>query len=63
MQYDLHLMQIEEEAEKKGFTEALLETAKRIILGNMPFDKIAEFTKLPIEEIKSLSAQMTTSMA
>ena len=29
----------------------------------MPFDKIAEFTKLPIEEIKSISAQMATSMA
>ena len=67
MQYDLHLMQIEEEArkegEKIGIAKALLETAKNMIIGNMPFDKIAEFTKLPIEEIKSLSAQMTTSMA
>ena len=83
MQYDLHLMQIEEEAraegekigiakgekigiakgEKIGIAKALLETAKNMILGNVPFDKIAEFTKLPIEEIKSLSAQMTTSMA
>ena len=75
MQYDLHLMQIEEEArkegekigiakgEKIGIAKALLETAKNMILGNMPLDKIAEFTKLPIEEIKSLSAQMATSMA
>ena len=63
MQYDLHLMQIEEEAEKRGFTEALLETAKNLLKLGIPNDKIAEATKLDIEEIKSLSAQMAASMA
>ena len=63
MQYDLHLMQIEEEARKEGFTEALLETAKNLLKLGIPNDKIAEATKLDIEEIKSLSAQMAASMA
>ncbi len=63
MQYDLHLMQIEEEARAEGKLEALLETAKNLLKLGIPNDKIAEATKLDIEKIKALSAQMVTSMA
>ncbi|MBR0518293.1 Rpn family recombination-promoting nuclease/putative transposase [bacterium] len=58
MQYDLHLRQIEKKAKEEGKLETLFEIAKNMILGNMPLDKIAEFTKLPISEIKEISAQM-----
>lgn len=58
MQYDLHLRQIEKKAKEEGKLETLFEIAKNMILGNMPLDKIAEFTKLPISEIKEISAQL-----
>ena len=63
MQYDLHLMQIEEEAEKRGFTEALLETAKRMIKkGIYTLEEIAENLNLPLNEVQTISAQMATSI-
>ncbi len=46
------------EGEKLGIAKALLETAKNLLKLGIPNDKIAEATKLNIEEIKALSAQM-----
>ena len=46
------------EGEKLGIAKALLETAKNLLKLGIPNDKIAEATKLDIEEIKALSAQM-----
>ena len=47
-----------EKGEKLGIAKALLETAKNLLKLGIPNDKIAEATKLDIEEIKALSAQM-----
>ena len=48
-----------EKGEKLGIAKALLETAKNLLKLGIPNDKIAEATKLDIEEIKTLSAQMS----
>ncbi len=67
MQYDLHLRQIEKEAraegekigEKRGIAKAFSETAKKLLKLGLSLDKISEATTLSIEELKSLSVQMT----
>ena len=50
------------EGRAKGIAEGkkagILETAKNLLKLGIPNDKIAEATKLDIEEIKALSAQM-----
>ena len=64
------LKEAKEQAKKDGLAEGrakgiaegkkagILETAKNLLKLGIPNDKIAEATKLDIEEIKALSAQM-----
>ena len=47
------------EGEKIGRAEALLETAKNMILENLPFDLISRATKLNISEIESLASSLS----
>ena len=44
--------------EKRGMANAFLETAKNLLKLGIPNDKIAEATKLSLEEVQALSAQM-----
>ena len=46
---------------REGRTEGIMEIAKNMIIGNMPFDKIAEFTKLDVSEIKSLASSLSSN--
>ena len=46
------------EGEKIGMANAFLETAKNLLKLGIPNDKIAEATKLSLEEVQALSAQM-----
>ena len=71
MQYDLHLRDIEKEAEKRGekigraegekigMANAMLETAKRMIKkGIYSLEEIAENVNMSLSEIQAISASM-----
>ena len=51
MQYDLHLMQIEEEAEKRGFVKSLLNSIKSLMENaNYTVEQAMKILNIPQEE-------------
>ncbi|AFB26845.1 MULTISPECIES: hypothetical protein [spotted fever group] len=42
---------------EKGIEKEKIETAKEMLIGNEPIEKIARYIKLTIEEIKKLKAE------